>query len=122
IQGEGGVREVPADTLRALRSLADRHAAALVFDEIQCGMGRTGTFLASSAAEVVADYYLLSKSLGGGLVKISALLVDREHSVADFGRYHTSTFADDALSCVVAQSALKLLRENQLRICDTGSR
>lgn len=122
IQGEGGVREVPAATLRALRELADRHTAALVFDEIQSGMGRTGTFLASAPSGVAADYYLLSKSLGGGLVKISALLVERGGSVSDFGRYHTSTFADDDLSCAVAEAALDLLRDNQIRISDTGVR
>ncbi|MFI7664911.1 aminotransferase class III-fold pyridoxal phosphate-dependent enzyme [Nocardia sp. NPDC049526] len=122
IQGEGGVREVPAATLRALREFADRHTAALVFDEIQSGMGRTGTFLASSPSQVNADYYLLSKSLGGGLVKISALLVDRQRSIADFGRYHTSTFADDDLSCAVADATLDLLRDNQIRICDIGAR
>ncbi|MEV0296906.1 aminotransferase class III-fold pyridoxal phosphate-dependent enzyme [Nocardia sp. NPDC050710] len=122
IQGEGGVREVPAATLCALRELADRHAAALVLDEIQSGMGRTGTFLASTPSGVSADYYLLSKSLGGGLVKISALLVDRAGSVSDFGRYHTSTFADDELSCAVAEAALDLLRDNQIRISDTGAR
>ncbi|MFD0360814.1 aminotransferase class III-fold pyridoxal phosphate-dependent enzyme [Nocardia sp. GCM10030253] len=122
IQGEGGVREVPAETLRALRELADLHTAALVFDEIQSGMGRTGTFLASAPSGVVADYYLLSKSLGGGLVKISALLVDRARSIGDFGRYHTSTFADDELSSTVAESALDLLRDSQIRISDTGAR
>ncbi|WP_169811347.1 aminotransferase class III-fold pyridoxal phosphate-dependent enzyme [Nocardia anaemiae] len=122
IQGEGGVREVPVATLRAMRELADRHTAALVFDEIQSGMGRTGTFLAASPSQVSADYYLLSKSLGGGLVKISALLVDRQRSIADFGRYHTSTFADDDLSCAVAEAAVDLLRDNQIRICDTGAR
>ncbi|UGT67524.1 aminotransferase class III-fold pyridoxal phosphate-dependent enzyme [Nocardia gipuzkoensis] len=122
VQGEGGVREVPAETLLALRQLADRHAAALVFDEIQCGMGRTGTFLASAPSGVRADYYLMSKSLGGGLVKIAALLVDRTHAVADFGRYHTSTFADDELSATVADAALDLLRDNQIRISDAGAR
>ncbi|MEV6426671.1 aminotransferase class III-fold pyridoxal phosphate-dependent enzyme [Nocardia sp. NPDC051463] len=122
IQGEGGVREVPAGTLRALRALADLHTAALVFDEIQSGMGRTGTFLASAPSGVVADYYLLSKSLGGGLVKISALLVDRAQAIGDFGRYHTSTFADDELSCAVADAALDLLRDNQIRISDVGAR
>ncbi|MEV0030204.1 aminotransferase class III-fold pyridoxal phosphate-dependent enzyme [Nocardia sp. NPDC050793] len=122
IQGEGGVREVPAETLRALRELADRHTAALVFDEIQSGMGRTGTFLASAPSGVTADYYLLSKSLGGGLVKISALLVDRAASVSDFGRYHTSTFADDELSSAVAEAALDLLHDSQIRVIDTGAR
>ncbi|MFR9751484.1 aminotransferase class III-fold pyridoxal phosphate-dependent enzyme [Nocardia sp. 004] len=122
VQGEGGVREIPHETLRALRELADRHTAALVFDEIQCGMGRTGTFLASTPSGVRADYYLMSKSLGGGLVKIAALLVDRRYSISDFGRYHTSTFADDELSATVAEAALDLLRDNQFRINDAGAR
>lgn len=122
IQGEGGVHEVPAETLVALRELADRRGAALVFDEIQSGMGRTGTFLASTPSGVRADYYLLSKSLGGGLVKISALLVESGRSVADFGRYHTSTFADDELSSTVADAALDMLQANSIRVTDAGAR
>lgn len=108
IQGEGGVFEVPSATLQALRKLADRHAAALVFDEIQTGMGRTGTFLASQPSDVTADYYLLAKSLGGGLAKLSATLVAEHRYVDDFGRYHTSTFADDDVSATVALAALDL--------------
>ncbi|MEV6275157.1 aminotransferase class III-fold pyridoxal phosphate-dependent enzyme [Nocardia sp. NPDC051832] len=122
IQGEGGVREVPATTLAALRELADRHDAALVFDEIQCGMGRTGTFLASAPSGVSADYYLLSKSLGGGLAKISALLVDSRRYLLDFGRHHTSTFGEDDFSAVVASGALDLLGADQQRIVDLGAR
>ncbi|MBF6463165.1 aminotransferase class III-fold pyridoxal phosphate-dependent enzyme [Nocardia puris] len=121
VQGEGGVRLVPAETLRALRELADRHGAALVFDEIQSGMGRTGTFLAAEPSGVRADYYLLSKSLGGGLAKISALLVDAGRAISDFGRYHTSTFADDDLSAELAHVALDLMRDNLPRIQDTGT-
>ena len=109
IQGEGGVREVDAAVLRGLRALADRHDAALIFDEIQCGMGRTGTFLASEPARVRADHYLLAKALGGGLVKTSAVLVDRDRYVDDVGRHHTSTFADDEISAEVALAALTLL-------------
>ncbi|ADG97812.1 aminotransferase class-III [Segniliparus rotundus DSM 44985] len=109
ILGEGGVREVPAAVLRAMRELADRHGAALVFDEIQTGMGRTGAFLASEQSGVAADYYLLAKSLGGGVAKLSAMLVEQHRYVDDFGRYHTSTFADDDLSAVVALTALDLL-------------
>src|SRR5262249_37231202 len=78
IPGEGGIREMPAAYLRALRKAADQGGFPLVFDEIQSGMGRTGTFLASEAAGVRGDYYLFSKALGGGLTKLSALLVDRE--------------------------------------------
>ncbi|SDI12618.1 Acetylornithine/succinyldiaminopimelate/putrescine aminotransferase [Actinokineospora alba] len=121
IQGEAGVREVPTATLAALRELADRHDAALVFDEIQCGMGRTGTFLASEPSGVVADYYLLSKSLGGGMVKISALLVAENRYIAEFGRHHTSTFADDDLSARVALAGLDLAVRYQDRITAVGT-
>lgn len=122
IQGEGGVREVPAEVLRALRALADRHGAALVFDEIQCGMGRTGAFLASTESGVRADYYLLSKSLGGGLAKISAMLVQSELAVDDFGRHHTSTFAEDDPSAEIALAALDLLATLQPNIASAGQR
>ncbi|MFI6763834.1 aminotransferase class III-fold pyridoxal phosphate-dependent enzyme [Micromonospora sp. NPDC050417] len=121
IQGEAGVREVPAETLAALRELADRHDAVLVFDEIQCGMGRTGTFLASEPSGVVADYYLLSKSLGGGLAKISAMMVATGRYVADFGRYHTSTFAEDDFSAQIAAAALDLYDSYRDRIAATGA-
>lgn len=109
IQGEGGIREIPVPVLALLREAADAHGFPLVMDEIQSGMGRTGDFLASEAAGVHADYYLLSKSLGGGLAKISALLVDRERYVEDFGYLHTSTFADDDFSCGIALKVLDLL-------------
>jgi acetylornithine/succinyldiaminopimelate/putrescine aminotransferase/predicted amino acid dehydrogenase len=120
IQGEAGVHEVPAATLAALRELADRHGAALVFDEIQCGMGRTGTFLASAGSGVVADYYLFSKSLGGGLAKISALLVAEDRYVPDFGRHHTSTFAEDDFSSRIALAALDLALASLDRITEIG--
>ncbi|GGV19595.1 hypothetical protein GCM10010260_69340 [Streptomyces filipinensis] len=120
IQGESGVHEVPAPTLAALRELADRHDAALVFDEIQCGMGRTGTFLASEPSQVSADYYLFSKSLGGGLAKVSALLVDERRYVPEFGRHHTSTFADDDFSSLIATQALELAHTYRARITETG--
>ncbi|MBB4854237.1 putative amino acid dehydrogenase [Mycobacteroides chelonae] len=120
IQGEGGVHEVPNATLQALRDMANRHHAALVFDEIQCGMGRTGTFLASEPSGVRADYYLLSKSLGGSLAKISAMLVESTHYISDFGRYHTSTFSDDDFSATVAQASLDLLESAQSQVIDAG--
>ena len=122
IQGEGGLREVPDDVLQALRELANRHGAPLIFDEIQCGMGRTGSFLASTKSGVRADYYLLSKSLGGGLAKISALLVQAELSIDDFGRHHTSTFAEDDLSAEIALAALDLLTRVEPMIVTAGQR
>ena len=109
IQGEGGVRVIAADALRGLRAAADRHGFPLVLDEIQSGMGRTGRFFAAEHAEVAGDYYLLSKALGGGIAKISALLIARERYQEEFGYLHTSTFADDELSSAIALAALDLV-------------
>ncbi len=114
IQGEGGVREVSRRTLLGLRIAADLHGYPLVIDEIQSGMGRTGTFLASEPCGVRGDYYLMAKALGGGLAKISALLVDRERSDPEFGVLHTSTFAEDDHSSALALAALDLLERDRL--------
>jgi acetylornithine/succinyldiaminopimelate/putrescine aminotransferase/predicted amino acid dehydrogenase len=112
IQGEGGVREVPTDYLRALRAAADAHGFPLVLDEIQSGMGRTGRFFAAEHAGIAGDYYLLSKALGAGLAKISALLIDRTRYLEDFGFLHTSTFSDDDASSEVALGGLELLERD----------
>jgi acetylornithine/succinyldiaminopimelate/putrescine aminotransferase/predicted amino acid dehydrogenase len=112
IQGEGGVHEIAHGVLRELRAAADRHGFPLVFDEIQSGMGRTGRFFASEHAGVSGDYYLLAKALGGGLAKISALLVARDHYREEFGILHTSTFADDDYSSELALVALDLVEED----------
>ena len=109
IQGEGGVRVVSDQMLAALRAAADRGGFPLVIDEIQCGMARTGTFLASEQSGVVGDYYVLAKSLGGGLAKISALAVDRSRYQHDFGYLHSSTYSDDDYSSEIALAALELL-------------
>jgi acetylornithine/succinyldiaminopimelate/putrescine aminotransferase/predicted amino acid dehydrogenase len=112
IQGEGGVRAVAPSLVRLLRELCDEADCPLVFDEIQTGMGRTGSFLASEALGVRGDYYVMSKSLGGGLAKLAALLVDRRRYIDSFGYVHSSTFADDDYSSRVGLAALDLLDED----------
>jgi acetylornithine/succinyldiaminopimelate/putrescine aminotransferase/predicted amino acid dehydrogenase len=109
IQGEGGIRVVPRVFLRRCRALADERGFPLIFDEIQCGMGRTGTWLFSEQQEVVADYYVLSKGLGGGLAKVAALLVAEAHYERELGILHTSTFAEDEHGSAIALATLELL-------------
>lgn len=125
IQGEGGVQTIATDTLRSLRAAADRHGFPLVFDEIQSGMGRTGRFFAAEHAGVAGDYYLLSKALGGGIAKISALLVARARYQEEFGYLHTSTFADDDPSSEIALAALDLVEAEgealMSRCAETGA-
>ncbi len=67
IQGESGVHELSLETLAAARAACDEHGAALIFDEVQCGMGRTGTLWAYEQLGVVPDAMTVAKALGGGL-------------------------------------------------------
>jgi acetylornithine/succinyldiaminopimelate/putrescine aminotransferase/predicted amino acid dehydrogenase len=109
IQGEGGVHPLPAELVRAIAAGCETYHAPLIADEIQTGMYRTGRLLASHAYGIEPDYLMLGKSLGGGLVKIAALLVRAERYQEDFGLLHTSTFAEDDLSSRVALRTLELL-------------
>lgn len=106
--GEGGVREVDPAFLRAL---AER-PFPLIADEIQCGLGRTGQVPASG--DVPADYYILSKSLGGNLEKISAVLIDRRRYREEHSEHYVSTFAGGGLAAAVARTALRVMREDDV--------
>ena len=114
IQGEGGIHEVPQEFLQVSLELARSDGFPIIADEIQCGMGRTGTFLHSEQLALEPDYILLGKSLGGGLAKISALVVKKTRYQDLFSRIHTSTFAEDDFSASIAFEALKLLDNSDL--------
>ena len=114
IQGEGGIRPLDATFMRAIRARADELGFPLIIDEIQTGLGRCGAFLVSSLADVRGDYYTFGKALGGGIAKISALLIKRDRYQQDFGFAHTSTFAEDDLSAFVGLEALRLLEEDSI--------
>lgn len=103
IRGEGGVRVHDPALLHKLA----RCEFPLILDEIQCGLGRAGRFLASEG--IPADYYLLGKALGGGLAKLSALLIDRSRYRERFDEDYTSTFAGDAFSCAVGRAVVDLI-------------
>jgi acetylornithine/succinyldiaminopimelate/putrescine aminotransferase len=109
IQGEAGVLEVSREFGAALRRFCDEQGCPLILDEIQSGMGRTGRFFAASGIGLVGDYYTLSKSLGGGVAKISAILIRSSQYQQDFALHHSSTFSEDDLSCRAARSALEIL-------------
>lgn len=102
VQGEGGVKPATAEFLGTLRDLCDQHQALLIFDEVQCGLGRTGTLWAHEAAGIVPDMMTLAKPLAGGL-PIGATLVTQ--AVADVIKPgdHASTFAAGPLVCRAAE-------------------
>jgi acetylornithine/succinyldiaminopimelate/putrescine aminotransferase len=124
IQGEGGVRPLPAGYIAALGELSVRHGALLVADEVQTGLGRTGRFLHTADWPRRPDVVLLAKALGGGLVPISALLTHRALFERAYGRNfesaeaHNSTFSYNAVGCVAALATLDLLTDDLLARVD----
>ena len=108
VQGETGVWPLSEELLSAARAACDQVGAALVFDEIQCGLGRTGTLWAYEQTGVVPDAMALAKALGGGL-PIGALVTGER--LADVLRPgdHGSTFAGGPVMCAAAQAALDVI-------------
>ena len=113
IQGEGGVVPATPEFLRALRERCDRLGALLVFDEIQCGMGRTGTLWAHQSEGVRPDIMTLAKALGCGF-PIGAMLVGASAAgTMQFGA-HGTTFGGNPLAAAVARVALRKLSSAEL--------
>ncbi len=123
IQGESGVHVLSEELLQAARAACDEHGAALVFDEIQCGMGRTGTLWAYEQTGVIPDAITLAKALGGGL-PIGALVTgERLADVLQPGD-HGSTFAGGPVIAAGALAALELTDDAALlgRVRELGHR
>jgi len=110
VQGEGGVRTVPADFLALLRELCDERGAALISDEVQCGLGRTGTFFACEPAGVVPDMITLAKPLAGGLPMGAVLLTDRIAEALAPGD-HATTFGGGPLVATVALNVVRTIAD-----------
>lgn len=113
IQGESGIIMAKDEYLQAMRKLCTKHGAVLILDEIQTGMGRTGTFLASQHANIDADIYCLGKGLAAGLA-IGATVITEDIAKSISRGVHTSTFGGNPLSCAGAVVALELLSEELL--------
>src|SRR5690554_2529681 len=108
VQGEGGVVPAAPGFLQAVRALCDRHAALMVLDEIQSGMGRTGTLFAHWHDGVVPDVVTLAKALGGGF-PIGAMLAGPGVADAMQSGDHGTTFGGNPLAAAVARVALRKL-------------
>ena len=122
IQGESGVRVPPPGYLAGAARLCAERGALLVLDEVQTGLGRTGTFLACEAEGILPDVVTLSKSLGGGLA-LGALLARGAAASAFVPGSHASTFGGNPVSCAAALALLETLdAENLLaRVRETGA-
>ena len=110
VQGEGGVRTVPAEFLAFLRERCDACGTALIFDEVQCGLGRTGTLFAAEQSGVVPDMYTLAKPLGGGL-PMGAILVNDPITGALAPGDHATTFGGGPFVATVALDVVRTIAE-----------
>jgi ornithine--oxo-acid transaminase len=111
IQGEAGVIIPPAGYLRAAHAICQKHNVALILDEIQTGLGRTGKLLAEEHEGIESDLTLIGKALSGGFYPISAVLSNTEVMDVLQPGEHGSTFGGNPMACAVARTALRVLVE-----------
>jgi acetylornithine/N-succinyldiaminopimelate aminotransferase len=110
IQGESGIHPVDPEVLQAARDACTRHGALLIFDEIQCGMGRTGTMWAHEQARVTPDVMTVAKGLGGGL-PVGACVTNQETAEVLEAGDHGSTFAGGPVIAAAANAVLDVIGE-----------
>ncbi|HEY5361572.1 MAG TPA: ornithine--oxo-acid transaminase [Streptosporangiaceae bacterium] len=109
IQGEAGVVVPPPGFLASVREICSASNALMIADEIQSGLGRTGTTFACEHDDVVPDVYVLGKALGGGIVPASAVVAARDVLGVFQPGQHGSTFGGNPLACAVAREVIALL-------------
>ena len=113
IFGEGGIHECSVEFLRECRAAADRHKAALIFDEIQCGLGRTGTMFAFQSFGVTPDIVAIAKPIAAGL-PLGAFIAKEEFASAISPGQHGTTFGGGPLACRVALEFLAIVEDEKL--------
>jgi putrescine aminotransferase len=119
VQGEAGVIVPPKGYLKAAAELCKAAGTLFIADEIQTGLGRTGTLFACEYEGVIPDIMLLSKSLGGGVMPIGAIMTTAAHQKAAYGTFdkallHTSTFGGNARACAAGIASVNYIVENDL--------
>ncbi|MEA2223402.1 MAG: acetylornithine/N-succinyldiaminopimelate aminotransferase, partial [Solirubrobacteraceae bacterium] len=123
VQGESGVYVLGDELLQAARAACDEHGAALIFDEVQCGLGRTGTLWAYEDSGVVPDLMTSAKALGAGL-PIGALICSPRYADVFEPGDHGSTFAGGPVACSAALAVLDVVSDPELlaRVRALGAR
>ena len=108
VQGEGGVRAMPVECLKGLRDLCDKHGILLIFDEVQCGAGRTGKMWAHEWAGITPDVMAVAKGVGGGF-PLGAFLATREAASGMVRGTHGTTFGGNPLAMAVGDACFDIL-------------
>ena len=110
VQGEGGIRPVPHDSCRRFATLCDEHGLLLIFDEVQCGIGRTGKLFAHEWAGVTPDIMAIAKGIGGGFPMGACLATEKAAAGMTAGT-HGSTFGGNPLATAVGNAVLDVVLE-----------
>jgi predicted acetylornithine/succinylornithine family transaminase len=113
IQGEGGVRPATQEFIAGARELCDKHGVLLIFDEVQCGMGRTGSLFACQHYDVVPDAMSMAKALGNGF-PIGAFAVQRQWEDVLTPGTHATTFGGTPLACAAALAVVETMDDDFL--------
>mgnify|MGYP006161148985 CR=1 FL=1 len=108
VQGEGGIRVLPDACLKGLRDLCDSTGALLIFDEVQCGMGRTGRLFAHEWAGVTPDIMMVAKGIGGGF-PLGAVLATEDAASGMVAGTHGSTYGGNPLAMAVGNAVLDVV-------------
>ena len=110
VQGEGGMRVPSAGYLGAASEVCKRYGTLFMLDEIQTGLGRTGTLFAAEAEPgLEPDIILVAKALGGGLIPLGAMLCTQDAWSEAFGFFHSSTFANGHFTCAIGCKVMEML-------------
>jgi acetylornithine/N-succinyldiaminopimelate aminotransferase len=111
VQGEGGIRPVPDQCLKGLREMCDATGALLVFDEVQCGVGRTGRLFAHEWAGVTPDIMMVAKGIGGGF-PLGAVLATEAAAAGMTAGTHGSTYGGNPLGCAVGCRVMEIVADD----------
>ena len=111
IQGEGGIRSLSDAFLRKLRDLCDQHGALLIFDEVQCGVGRTGRLFAHEWAGIAPDIMMVAKGIGGGF-PLGAVLATENAASGMVAGTHGSTYGGNPLGCAVGAKVMQIVADD----------
>ena len=113
VQGEGGLTSATPEFLKGVRALCDQYNALLVFDEVQCGMGRTGSLYTYQQYDVIPDILTSAKALGGGF-PISAMLTTNEIASVMHPGVHGTTYGGNPLACAVSCAAFDIINNPEV--------
>lgn len=118
VQGEGGIVPTRPGYLREVQELCRHYGVVFIVDEIQTGLGRTGKMFACEHEGIEPDVLLLAKAIGGGMIPLGVCLSSPRVYNDDFGSLHSSTFANNNLSCAVGYAVLEELMRNDCSLID----